>query len=357
MTQQQKNHPEGESHKPADEEFGVPEAWWKPNHAGPFEWTEARQRWALDMWHAGVWWALYPMQYRATPPILPGAALGALLEGEPPQNMKRYSFEEPDGFLGIAIDHPLAHSDLREWAFPMIPSQERLPVGIVRLDLILTQADLLCKVHDALCNEPSHPLSGVGQAPAKVAAMQRFEIEGTAYHTLAAHPAVWLSRDVPPPLTFFCICGALAVELRYRLERVKMALESQDDAPAIREFAIRARHPVAWTDADWTLLKSLRREFDRYKSRFLLPPPPLYKPDGWTRGELINQAHAFNVSLSPSTFDNIRKAAGIKPSERGGRGAQRRYSIAELRKLIRTAKTGRFRNGPHIASAWADLLP
>ena len=80
------------------------------------------------------------------------------------------------------------------------------------------------------------------------------------------------------------------------------------------------------------------------------------KPDGWTRGELIAQAEEFEAQCSASTFDNIRKAAEIQPAERGGAGAQRRFSVAELHKLIAAAENGNYRSGKQIAEAWRALL-
>lgn len=82
---------------------------------------------------------------------------------------------------------------------------------------------------------------------------------------------------------------------------------------------------------------------------------PALKPDGWTRGELVAQAQE-RSSLSATKFDSIRKAAGIEPGERGGRGQQRRFSNAELRALIQTVTANRFRNGQKIAAAWRELL-
>lgn len=96
---------------------------------------------------------------------------------------------------------------------------------------------------------------------------------------------------------------------------------------------------------------------------------PVLKPDGWTRSELIDQAnhddgHAIET-LSATTFDRIRIAAGVPSAERGGVGAQRRFSVGDLRKLVRVAETGgalkgrdwKSRNGSKIAAAWLKLLP
>jgi len=83
---------------------------------------------------------------------------------------------------------------------------------------------------------------------------------------------------------------------------------------------------------------------------------PGFKPDGWTKRELVRQAAENTGSFSNSTFDNIRKAAGVKPSPSGGVGQQRRYSCAEVRSLIEAAKKGRFRNGCDIAHAWQELF-
>lgn len=88
---------------------------------------------------------------------------------------------------------------------------------------------------------------------------------------------------------------------------------------------------------------------------------PVPKPDGWTRAELIDQANhndgGGSKTLSGTTFDRIREAAGIPPGKKGGAGAQRRFSVAQLRKLIDAAEVGTYRSGPKIAAAWRDLLP
>ena len=81
-----------------------------------------------------------------------------------------------------------------------------------------------------------------------------------------------------------------------------------------------------------------------------------HKPAGWTKSELIEQAKEYDASISPSTFDRIREAAGIASAERGGRGQQRRFSNAQVTKLIKAASTSRFRSGPEIARAWSGLL-
>jgi hypothetical protein len=76
------------------------------------------------------------------------------------------------------------------------------------------------------------------------------------------------------------------------------------------------------------------------------------KPGGWTKKELIDQA-----DVSATVFDRIRKAASVKPSEKGGRGTQRRFSNAELRKLIAAVEAGTYRSKREIVKAWSELLP
>ncbi|MEM1331476.1 MAG: hypothetical protein AAGG07_13045 [Planctomycetota bacterium] len=83
---------------------------------------------------------------------------------------------------------------------------------------------------------------------------------------------------------------------------------------------------------------------------------PVSKPGGWTRKELVDEALEFGAKCSNSTFDSIRKAAEIPAAEKGGRGAQRRFSNADLRKLIAAVESGRFRSGETIAAAWRQLL-
>jgi len=80
------------------------------------------------------------------------------------------------------------------------------------------------------------------------------------------------------------------------------------------------------------------------------------KMDGWTRSELIAQATHDGAGCSPATFDRIRREAGIKPGKPDGRGQQRRFSHAELRRLIGTAESGTYRDGRKIAAALSELL-
>jgi hypothetical protein len=76
------------------------------------------------------------------------------------------------------------------------------------------------------------------------------------------------------------------------------------------------------------------------------------KPGGWTKKELMDQA-----DVSATVFDRIRKAASVKPSEKGGRGTQRRFSNAELRKLIAAVEAGTHRRKREIVKDWSELLP
>lgn len=88
------------------------------------------------------------------------------------------------------------------------------------------------------------------------------------------------------------------------------------------------------------------------------PPnePPPYKPDGWTRAELVKHVEDSDGRLSPTVFDRIRKVAKVKARAQGGSGAHERFSKAELRKLISACRGGRFRYKDGIVKAWEELL-
>ncbi len=95
------------------------------------------------------------------------------------------------------------------------------------------------------------------------------------------------------------------------------------------------------------LIAQLRNEAQQFQ--------PTSKPQGWSRSELID--HASKVaSLSGTTFDQIRKHAGIASGPHRAKGPRRRYSCDDLQKLTNTARSGRFLNGKHIANAWQLLL-
>ncbi len=86
------------------------------------------------------------------------------------------------------------------------------------------------------------------------------------------------------------------------------------------------------------------------------PTPP--KVSGYTRKELID---AVRIAIdrpdwSPSAFDNIRKAAGVKARARGGAGSFQRFTNAEIRDLAAAAETGVFRWGKQIGVALRELI-
>jgi len=80
------------------------------------------------------------------------------------------------------------------------------------------------------------------------------------------------------------------------------------------------------------------------------------KPGGWTRKELVEQAQT-TTSFSSTVFDRIRVSAGVKAAEKGGKGQHRRFSIGELRKLIKAVEAGTFRYRVEIGATWRELLP
>ena len=96
---------------------------------------------------------------------------------------------------------------------------------------------------------------------------------------------------------------------------------------------------------------------EELKAVSAIPTGTAPKPDGWTRAELIAQARHDSAACSETTFDTIRKAAEIPPAEKGGAGAQRRFSVAQLGRLIAAAEAGKFRGREKIATAWRELLP
>ncbi|MEM1167386.1 MAG: hypothetical protein AAGI30_13980 [Planctomycetota bacterium] len=84
-----------------------------------------------------------------------------------------------------------------------------------------------------------------------------------------------------------------------------------------------------------------------------VPPggPPVRKVNGWTRAELCEHA-----SISASTFDTIRKDAKVASASRGGGGAQRRFSPAQLDRFIAVVEEGSFHKAGDITAQWRELL-
>ena len=111
-----------------------------------------------------------------------------------------------------------------------------------------------------------------------------------------------------------------------------------------------------------------RTTADDHQANFRNRIVPVPKPAGWTRAELIAQANYDDdndgdddghkgMTLSASTFDTIRASASIPAATKGGGGAQRRFSVADLRRLIDAVERGNFRKKEKIAKAWRLLLP
>jgi hypothetical protein len=351
--------------------FMIPEGWFAVKHAGKFEWTPELREWAKDLWMAGVWWMLPFLIQKSTPLIVPGAVLCASFGDESRPSFDRYSYADPDRFEGIAFDHPLSHQQLDHWAYLIPPVGPVERFGLACLDIVLSLADALFAVHQTLQDFPEDPRSGVGEPAIAPAGMHQTSIQGIRYFSLATDSTVWPSRELPPPLTWFAICGALSVELRRRMRPLCAQLDFDHDAPAIREFALRLWHPVRWTPGMWELLHSIRRELDRFEAVLTAEPRTkprqlgaraslLPHPDGWTRMELVRQVRdvADLPKWSPTTFDRVRVGAKVASFAQGGVGTNSRYGIVEVKKLVNSLRNGRrFRDWDKIAAALEQMIP
>jgi hypothetical protein len=105
--------------------------------------------------------------------------------------------------------------------------------------------------------------------------------------------------------------------------------------------------------------KGLADAFDKRevgREREPVSSKPVYKPGGWTKAEIVEHIADCTGSFSPSTFDNIRESAAVRTSPRGGKGQQRRFSIAELKKLKTAVEDGRYRNRAAICKAFDELI-
>ncbi len=74
------------------------------------------------------------------------------------------------------------------------------------------------------------------------------------------------------------------------------------------------------------------------------------------KAELVSQVKDRLGSFSNSTFDTIRKDAGLPAADKGGKGPLRRFSIAQVKKLIKTVESGTFLRKDEIAAALRDLI-
>jgi len=81
-----------------------------------------------------------------------------------------------------------------------------------------------------------------------------------------------------------------------------------------------------------------------------------HKPYGWTKAELVKYVSESLGCFSESTFDRIRKAAGLPAAPRDGRGAHRRYSHSDVEKLIDAVTQGNYRRKSEIATAFDELI-
>ncbi len=335
-------------------DFAIPSGWFDANHAGDFKWTPNRREWVRQLWATGIWWLQKPYMHpksNVIPPITPGAALCARQKSEARPAFERFSYEVPDLFEGIAIDHPLACPDFTDWAVPMFASSICGLRGIPHIDLALAIAHVLHMTHAEMQKNPSHPRSGVGSPSVQVVGMAIHGMSDAQFHTLATSPEIWTSAERPPPLTWYAIMGALAVQLRWRMRPFRAALSTNDAAPAIREFAIGTAHPVCWSQAEWDLLRSLPREFDQFASLFEVQ---VYSR--MTKSALLEAASHAGAEISGTTFDKIRKAAKVASPGPGNKGTTHVYSGSEVRAMIQAAGTEHFRKGRKVAEAWRDLL-
>lgn len=122
-----------------------------------------------------------------------------------------------------------------------------------------------------------------------------------------------------------------------------------------------------WAIADGAVRNGTPTDPPHHKAtrrrRLISPASPVHAsparhPHGWTKQELVEVGET-----NATTFDNIRKAAGIPAAERDGRGALRRFTKREVEALIKSARRpSETRSGPahrtgeRIARAWTSLL-
>jgi hypothetical protein len=83
---------------------------------------------------------------------------------------------------------------------------------------------------------------------------------------------------------------------------------------------------------------------------------PVYKPGGWTKSDIVQHLRDAADSFSPSTFDTIRKRAGVRPAPKGGNGPHHCYSIAELRKFKAEIDKGRYQRKADLSTALDELI-
>ncbi|MBL9000776.1 MAG: hypothetical protein JNK25_06530 [Phycisphaerae bacterium] len=157
--------------------------------------------------------------------------------------------------------------------------------------------------------------------------------------------------------------------------RQRLGIESWADALTFlakewtslsNEEADRARRALRFDRVEFDdLLVLLDREAKAVLSKPSSTPPfgpnegaraPVSKPDGWTQSELVHRVRDEIGSFSNTTFTRVRIMSGVSPSEPGGRGQQRRFSRLELNALIRSVRSGTFRDKSKIAQSWTQLL-
>jgi hypothetical protein len=83
---------------------------------------------------------------------------------------------------------------------------------------------------------------------------------------------------------------------------------------------------------------------------------PVYKPGGWTKSAIVQHLNDAAESFSPSTFDTIRKRAGVDPAPKGGNGPHHCFSISELRKLKAEIDKGRYQRKADLSTALDELI-
>jgi len=165
------------------------------------------------------------------------------------------------------------------------------------------------------------------------------------------------SDGLPRSLELVRLCEktrALASDLRFAMSMPDMAMD--DHADRLKALDARFREVADELRAVGSMPRPDDLAGSEPEGSGVVP-----KPDGWTRAELIDQANhnddSGSKTLSETTFDRIRDAAGIPAAKRGGAGAQRRFSVGCLRKLICATEKGTYRNRHRIAEAWRELLP
>ena len=322
----------------------VPAGWWECEAIGTFEWTEESRAWAWELLErCSIEWPWRASQAGRPPPMFPGAIVGSGV-GHPTGGGSVLNFDESSGFLGVALDHPLAQRSKDDLFFvPHIRNDIVEDFKRPEVARLWAVARALGIVLNALHRDAGDPRSGLTPPEREVLGHVPIGVGSRNAAVWVTSREIWTDTTKMPPLTWAAQAAGLAVTLRYRCRAALRAIGHSQQTPALRCFADLTSHPLAWGDRERDRLVDLAGELREHEEALANALGEQFDLSRLT--DLERRVFA-QIGPDPISQREIARRIGRSPASVGNAVVNIRLKFSP--DVIKTAKPGGYYRGSAV---------